>query len=125
CAPPIPGARATWNCTSLNRPRRPPTLAALSSRPSCRRPRENGSMTQPTPLIPRFNSRFSNCGISCASLLASLGFLLGPFVLVVSAADKPQVERFDFGTEELGPLIPRGDVVRDQAGPRPPAQLKG
>jgi mono/diheme cytochrome c family protein len=74
-------------------------------------------------MIPRFNSRFSDSGISCASLLASLGFLLGPFVPVVSAADKPQVERFDFGTEELGPLIPRGDVVRDQAGPRPPEFL--
>lgn len=52
------------------------------------------------------------------------------------AADSPLVERFDFGTEELGPLIPRGDVVRDLPGPRPPeflnleadntaAQLKG
>ena len=36
------------------------------------------------------------------------------------AADSPLVERFDFGTEELGPLIPRGDIVRDQPGPRPP-----
>ncbi|MEQ1859984.1 MAG: DUF1553 domain-containing protein [Chthoniobacteraceae bacterium] len=35
-------------------------------------------------------------------------------------ADSPLVERFDFGTEELGPLVPRGDIVRDQAGPRPP-----
>jgi len=65
-------------------------------------------MTQPTPLF---------------ALLASLGCLLGPCVLVVSATDQPQVERFDFGTEELGPLIPRGDVVRDQAGPRPPEFL--
>ncbi len=36
------------------------------------------------------------------------------------AADAPLVERFDFGTEEFGPLVPRGDVVRDQVGPRPP-----
>jgi hypothetical protein len=33
------------------------------------------------------------------------------------AADSPLVERFDFGTEELWALIPKGDVVRDQAGP--------
>lgn len=80
-------------------------------------------MTQPTPMISRFNSRFSDCGISWIGLLASIGFLLGSLALVVSAADKPQVERFDFGTEEAGPLIPRGDVVRDQAGPRPPEFL--
>lgn len=80
-------------------------------------------MTHRTPMIARLNSRFADGGISCISLLASLGFLLGPFVLVVSASDKPQVERFDFGTEELGPLILRGDVVRDQAGPRPPEFL--
>ncbi len=80
-------------------------------------------MTQPTPMISRFNSRFFDCGISCTSILASLGFLLGPSVLVASAADTPQAERFDFGTEEPGTLIPRGDVVRDQAGPRPPEFL--
>lgn len=35
-------------------------------------------------------------------------------------ADDPLVGRWDFGAEEALPLTPKGDIVRDQAGPRPP-----
>ncbi len=38
----------------------------------------------------------------------------------VRAEDLKPAGRWDFGTEEPAPLTPRGDVVRDQAGPRPP-----
>src|SRR5687767_11784870 len=57
------------------------------------------------------------------ALLASLAAAAGVWVADAPtgrAADGALVERFDFGTEELGPLIPRGVVVRDQVGPRPP-----
>ncbi|MEZ5434030.1 MAG: hypothetical protein R3F31_23260 [Verrucomicrobiales bacterium] len=36
------------------------------------------------------------------------------------ADDSKPVLQLDFGTEEAAPLIAVGDVVRDQAGPRPP-----
>ncbi len=36
------------------------------------------------------------------------------------ASDLPRVTRWNFGTEEAAPSTPRGDVIRDQAGPRPP-----
>jgi hypothetical protein len=71
-------------------------------------------------MTPRFISPFPDLRASCASLLAALGILLAASVPAGRAADAPAVERFDFGTEEFGALIPRGDVVRDQAGPRPP-----
>ncbi|MBS0210212.1 MAG: DUF1553 domain-containing protein [Planctomycetes bacterium] len=69
---------------------------------------------------PRHNSWFFDRRTLCALLLAALGFLSGTFVSDAWAADSPQTVRFDFGTEELGSLISRGGVVRDQAGPRPP-----
>lgn len=37
-----------------------------------------------------------------------------------SADDLPRVTRWNFGTEEPAPVNIVGDVVRDQAGPRPP-----
>ena len=41
--------------------------------------------------------------------------------LTLAAADStPPVARWDFGTEEATPLTARGNVQRDQAGPRPP-----
>lgn len=51
---------------------------------------------------------------------AALGALFMVPAPAMRAADSPLVERFDFGTEELGPLLPRGGIVRDLAGPRPP-----
>ncbi|MDF1814708.1 MAG: DUF1553 domain-containing protein [Verrucomicrobiales bacterium] len=39
---------------------------------------------------------------------------------VISADDSKPVLQLDFGMEESVPLIPVGNVVRDQAGPRPP-----
>lgn len=72
-------------------------------------------------MISRHNPRFPSREIAAWScLLVALGFLPEVSVPHARAADSPSAERFDFGTEELGPLVPRGDVVRDQAGPRPP-----
>ncbi|MCB1224646.1 MAG: DUF1553 domain-containing protein [Verrucomicrobiales bacterium] len=42
--------------------------------------------------------------------------MMGPVI----GADVLPVDRWDFGSEEALPLTPRGDIVRDQAGPRPP-----
>jgi cytochrome c553 len=61
---------------------------------------------------------FSRCVLR--SVTPVLGTILAASIPAGWAADSPQVERFDFGTEEFGPLVPRGDVVRDQVGPRPP-----
>ena len=58
--------------------------------------------------------RLSVRPVSCASLVAALEIFLAVSVPAGRAADSPLVERFDFGTEELGPLIPKGDV--DQPG---------
>ncbi|QDU63339.1 Planctomycete cytochrome C [Planctomycetes bacterium Pan216] len=41
-------------------------------------------------------------------------------LLLPSVAGADPVARWDFGTEESTPLTPRGNVQRDQAGPRPP-----
>ncbi|MHB1081276.1 MAG: DUF1553 domain-containing protein [Prosthecobacter sp.] len=57
--------------------------------------------------------------MSHAIVTAALGALLAASVPAGRAADSPVVERFDFGTEEFGPLVSRGDIVRDQVGPRP------
>jgi len=47
--------------------------------------------------------------------------LLGIFgVCGLHADDSKPVLQLDFGQEESAPLIPVGNVVRDQAGPRPP-----
>lgn len=59
------------------------------------------------------SSSFSIQRFACALLLIALQNPL-------TAADNTLVERFDFGQEELGPLVPKGDLVRDQVGPRPP-----
>lgn len=53
-------------------------------------------------------------------LTAALVYLSTSASPTAGAAESSLVDRFDFGTEELGPLIPRGDIVRDQSGPRPP-----
>jgi mono/diheme cytochrome c family protein len=74
-------------------------------------------------MIRRSNSPIFAGGVCCVIFLAWLGCVLTASVPVVCAAEAPPVERFDFSTEELGPLIPQGDVVRDQAGPRPPEFL--
>ena len=61
------------------------------------------------------------CSLSLRLLLRAM--FLAALVWVVPsarAADSSLVGRFDFGTEESGALLPKGDVVRDQAGPRPP-----
>ena len=48
-----------------------------------------------------------------------LGVLL--HALVATAADNTSpVARWEFGTEEETPLGAKGNVQRDQAGPRPP-----
>ncbi len=49
-----------------------------------------------------------------------LSALLLVFATSVRSADSPLAGRWDFGSEEALPLIPRGDIVRDQVGPRPP-----
>ncbi|MCB1091761.1 MAG: hypothetical protein KDL87_09535, partial [Verrucomicrobiae bacterium] len=51
-----------------------------------------------------------------------MAFFLGGLSISapLDAAESSLVERWDFGTEEFAPLTPRGDIVRDQAGPRPP-----
>ncbi len=64
--------------------------------------------------------RLSTCRFSHVFGVTALCSLLSTSVIPGWAADTPLVERFDFATEEQGPLVPKGDVVRDQAGPRPP-----
>jgi mono/diheme cytochrome c family protein len=46
-----------------------------------------------------------------------------PLILIfalIAADNVPPVARWDFGTEETAPLAAKGNVQRDQAGPRPP-----
>lgn len=60
--------------------------------------------------------RFSLKGVLCVALVA----MHGVSMQTAHAAEVPQVDRWDFGSEEALPLTPKGDIVRDQAGPRPP-----
>lgn len=49
------------------------------------------------------------------------GSVLLTAMLTLTAADSTSpVARWDFGTEEATPLTAKGNVQRDQAGPRPP-----
>ncbi len=46
--------------------------------------------------------------------------ILASLLALTSADDSGPVARWDFGTEEATPLSAKGNVQRDQAGPRPP-----
>lgn len=52
--------------------------------------------------------------------ISATGSLLLLFLTEVRADDLPEVTQWDFGTEESAPSTAHGDVIRDQAGPRPP-----
>ena len=52
------------------------------------------------------------------ALLASIGTL--SWLAIANSQQLPRVTQWDFGTEEPVPMQRVGDVVRDQAGPRPP-----
>ena len=54
----------------------------------------------------------------CGALFCIAGSLL--LLTAASANDLPRVIEWNFGTEEATPSTAHGDVVRDQAGPRPP-----
>jgi hypothetical protein len=60
--------------------------------------------------------------IAAMKLSASLLLWAGVALLasIVHAEEAKSVVRWSFGTEEPNPFIPRGNIVRDQAGPRPP-----
>ncbi|GAB5406774.1 MAG: DUF1553 domain-containing protein [Aureliella sp.] len=56
-----------------------------------------------------------------ASLLAVLFCCFGHSTLAAQDVEGDgEIARWDFGSEELSPLIAHGNVKRDQAGPRPP-----
>ncbi len=53
--------------------------------------------------------------------MSAINLLLLAALLAASPADGTEpVARWEFGTEEATPLTVRGDIQRDQAGPRPP-----